>query len=272
MITCHVMSCYILFVICTHTYTHIQREGIVLRSKLRCGFVPLMNLQRDSTESPFTYMYVINTTYYLLLLLFSESLTCLLRLSRPTSATSVSWSLSKVSPSATWRKCQRPCPSFPQEEWELVPTIQKEERGPNHRCGRWDRRRGWTRKRWVVQSKVLWLTWRNGSSWRYSLSLLPTTSLKRRRGISWTKWWVTNVLTPSQEMMLSRRGHDIRDYDIRTTILNCMSTTGKRWGKFTIMTFLALWFSNIWERWGKHRDITFSRARVSMTFVIRMTV
>jgi hypothetical protein len=29
-------------------------------SKLRCGFVPLMNLQRDSIESPFTYMYVKN--------------------------------------------------------------------------------------------------------------------------------------------------------------------------------------------------------------------
>ncbi len=46
-----------------HTHTHIHTERGE-SSKLRCGFVPLMNLQRDSIESPFTYMYVINTTYY----------------------------------------------------------------------------------------------------------------------------------------------------------------------------------------------------------------
>jgi hypothetical protein len=47
----------------THTHTHIHTERGE-SSKLRCGFVSLMNLQRDSIESPFTYMYVINTTYY----------------------------------------------------------------------------------------------------------------------------------------------------------------------------------------------------------------
>ena len=47
----------------THTHTHIHTENGE-SSKLRRGFVPLMNLQRDSIESPFTYMYVINTTYY----------------------------------------------------------------------------------------------------------------------------------------------------------------------------------------------------------------
>jgi hypothetical protein len=41
---------YILFVICTER----ERERGE-SSKLRCGFVPLMNLQWDSTESPFTY-------------------------------------------------------------------------------------------------------------------------------------------------------------------------------------------------------------------------
>jgi len=46
----------------THTHTHIHTEKGE-SSKLRRGFVPLMNLQRDSIESPFTYMYVINTTY-----------------------------------------------------------------------------------------------------------------------------------------------------------------------------------------------------------------
>ena len=46
----------------THTHTHIHTERGE-SSKLRRGFVPLMNLQRDSIESPFTYMYVINTTY-----------------------------------------------------------------------------------------------------------------------------------------------------------------------------------------------------------------
>ena len=46
-----------------HTHTHIHTERGE-SSKLRRGFVPLMNLQRDSMESPFTYMYVINTTYY----------------------------------------------------------------------------------------------------------------------------------------------------------------------------------------------------------------
>jgi hypothetical protein len=53
-----------LYTIChlyTHTRTYTKRGE---SSKLRRGFVPLMNLQRDSTESPFTYMYVINTTYY----------------------------------------------------------------------------------------------------------------------------------------------------------------------------------------------------------------
>jgi len=63
MFTHRVTPWYMLFVICTHTHTHIHRERGE-SSKLRCGFVPSMNLQRDSTESPFTYMYVINTTYY----------------------------------------------------------------------------------------------------------------------------------------------------------------------------------------------------------------
>ena len=53
-----------LYTLCyLHTHTHIHTERGE-SSKLRRGFVPLMNLQRDSIESPFTYMYVINTTYY----------------------------------------------------------------------------------------------------------------------------------------------------------------------------------------------------------------
>ena len=55
---------YTLYYLHTHTYKHIHTERGE-SSKLRCGFVPLMNLQRDSIESPFTYMYVINTTYYI---------------------------------------------------------------------------------------------------------------------------------------------------------------------------------------------------------------
>jgi hypothetical protein len=53
----------VLYTICylyTHTYIYTKRGE---SSKFRRGFVSLMNLQRDSTESPFTYMYVINTTY-----------------------------------------------------------------------------------------------------------------------------------------------------------------------------------------------------------------
>jgi hypothetical protein len=69
MLTSRVTPSYILCFI-SGTVTHIQREREKERereresSKLRCGFVSLMNLQWDSTESPFTYTYVINTTYY----------------------------------------------------------------------------------------------------------------------------------------------------------------------------------------------------------------
>jgi hypothetical protein len=55
--------CTIYSLLSTHTNTHIHTERGE-SSKLRRDFVPLMNLQRDSIESPFTYMYVINTTYY----------------------------------------------------------------------------------------------------------------------------------------------------------------------------------------------------------------
>ena len=65
MITRRVTTCYILFVICTHTYRDREREREREESsELRCDFVPVLNLQWDSTESPFTYTYVINTTYY----------------------------------------------------------------------------------------------------------------------------------------------------------------------------------------------------------------
>ena len=67
MLTCRVTPYYILFIIYTHTYTHIHTERGE-SSKLRRGFVPLMNLQRDSIESPFTYMYVINTTYHFVIM------------------------------------------------------------------------------------------------------------------------------------------------------------------------------------------------------------
>ena len=68
-----------LYTLCyLHTHTHIHTERGE-SSKLRRGFVPLMNLQRDSIESPFTYMYVINTTYYYcppLLALIAACLCC----------------------------------------------------------------------------------------------------------------------------------------------------------------------------------------------------
>ena len=51
---------YFNFVVYTYTHTYTQKGE---SSKLRCGFVSLLNLQWDSTESPFTYMHVINTTY-----------------------------------------------------------------------------------------------------------------------------------------------------------------------------------------------------------------
>ena len=49
----------------THTHTHRGESSI-----LRRGFVSLMNLHWDSTEPPFTYTYVINTTYYYCLMLY----------------------------------------------------------------------------------------------------------------------------------------------------------------------------------------------------------
>ena len=55
----HAKLCSLYYLL--HTHIHTERGE---SSKLRRGFVPLMNLQRDSIESPFTYMYVINTTYY----------------------------------------------------------------------------------------------------------------------------------------------------------------------------------------------------------------
>ncbi len=63
---CHT-ELYIMFYLYRDTHTERERERERERgerSKLRCGFVSLMNLQWDSTESPFTYTYVINTTYY----------------------------------------------------------------------------------------------------------------------------------------------------------------------------------------------------------------
>ena len=57
-----------LYTICylyTHTSTYTKRGE---SSKFRCVFVSLMNLQGDSTESTFTYMYVINTTYHFVIM------------------------------------------------------------------------------------------------------------------------------------------------------------------------------------------------------------
>ena len=40
---------------------------------LLVNHLPLMDLQRNSIESPFTYMYVINTTYYYQLYIVSHN-------------------------------------------------------------------------------------------------------------------------------------------------------------------------------------------------------